>query len=64
MKTLRLKKGPDAWYVDFAETEQAARIRDLFGTTVIPTPFTASADAARVISAVAKLNPGYAVVLA
>jgi F420-dependent methylenetetrahydromethanopterin dehydrogenase len=43
---------------------EAARIRELFGTTTLPTAFTANADGIRVRTEIEKRNPGYVVTFA
>ena len=39
----------------------AARVRDLFGTVDIPTPFLATAEAGVVLRTIERLNPGVCV---
>jgi len=52
------------WMVDWKHTPEAAKIRGLFGGTVLPTPYTTLVAVSKVISAVKQRNPQYAVVAA
>ncbi len=56
MKSIRIFKGEQGWLADF---ENDAEIKALFGTTILPTPFTPAADKYRVMEEIKKLNPGY-----
>jgi len=49
------------WMADFIETSEAARIKQLFGSTLVPMPFTAEANREDVIANTAKKNPQYKV---
>ena len=42
--TLYVFVGRDAWMCDFRDAPDAAKVQDLFGTTIIPTPFTTTAS--------------------
>lgn len=61
--SLVIVQGPDAWYADFARTPEADKMRELFGDTKVPTPFTPTYPAADVLRVVARHNPGYDVVI-
>lgn len=43
------------WHADFINDQQTL---DLFGTTVLPTPFTDSVSAGDVVEVIRDLNPG------
>ena len=63
--TLRAWRTPTGWVVDWADTEEANEIRELFnGTTTLPSGWTAKADAAVVQRSLEELNPGFEVVIA
>ena len=51
---IKLNLTPSGWMADFCGDPE---IFKLFGTTVLPTAFTAAASAATVIAATCKLNP-------
>lgn len=57
--TLRVHDGE--WVADWAGTTDADRIRGLFGTAILPTPFRAEIDGEEVRATIAGLNPGYTV---
>ena len=48
----------DGWVADMRHAPDAARIRALFGTTDIPTPYAPTMPEATVIRALGRLNPG------
>lgn len=54
-KRIDLYWAPQGWLADFVGDE---RVQDAFGTTLIPTAFTARATVEVVQAAIAKLNPG------
>lgn len=58
---LRQDLAADAWIANFEGDE---KVRKLFGTTILPTPFAASVDASIVLERVQKLNPDCKVLLA
>lgn len=60
MKQIRLFKTANGWMTDFVGDSE---IQSLFGTTIIPTAFTAQADSQDVIEEISRLNPRYEVVL-
>ena len=43
-ETLVLIPVNGVWHADFNETSEAGRIRQLFGGTLVPLPFTTEAD--------------------
>jgi hypothetical protein len=49
------------WVADFIETSEAARIKQLFGSTMVPMPYTAEANREDVIAIAQKQNPQYKV---
>lgn len=61
--TLHVMPAGDCWAVEWANTSEAARIKNLFGTTLVPTPFMRIADGQTVANHVARLNPQYTVAL-
>jgi hypothetical protein len=63
VNTLIVFASNNSWMVDFRHTPEAAKIIDLFGTSAIPAPFTTEAPVEKVLAAVSKLNPQYAVVV-
>ena len=50
----------DGWFADFHNDEE---IRQLFGSTVLPTAYTANAAPLVVLHAIRKLNPGLRVTI-
>jgi hypothetical protein len=51
------------WMVDWKHTPEAARIADLFGgDTALPAAFGMQVPVSKVIEAIKKMNPQYAVV--
>jgi hypothetical protein len=64
MGTIRLYQAADVWMADFSGAHDAAEIRDLFGTTALPTPYSARILSSVVQDAVRRKNPGYRVLVA
>lgn len=62
-ETLYLSLINNVWHADSNETSERAYITGLFGTAILPTPFTGEADRQEVITTIAKLNPQYNVVV-
>ena len=58
MSVIVLKTIAGMWVADMSGAKDAARIRELFGDVLIPTPFGASVPAAEVQARIARLNPG------
>jgi hypothetical protein len=58
-ETLRLVAGRDCWMVDYSETSEAERIRELFLTCLIPTPYGLSNHYTVVQNRIQTLNPQY-----
>lgn len=56
---LTLRRGPDGWIVDWSGTTRANEIRALFGSCLVPTPYTFLADRVEVYTAIKALNPEY-----
>jgi len=54
MITIRLIDG--TWIADMSQSENASEIQHLFGTMLLPTPYTAQTSAATVQRAVQALN--------
>ena len=54
MITIRLIDG--TWIADMSQSESAARIQHLFGTMLLPTPYTVKTSAATVQRALQALN--------
>ena len=63
--TLRAYPDPHAgcWVVDHQDAPDAAEVRQLFGTTLIPAAFTLDANPFDVGMALARLNPGHRIVV-
>lgn len=60
MKQIRLFKTAKGWMADFVGDPD---MLDLFGTTIIPTAFTAQADQMQVFKEISNLNPQCEVIL-
>jgi hypothetical protein len=60
--TITLLRQGGMWYGNFAGPD-AVNIRNLFGTTLVPTPFQAEVNASRVYAAIQHLNPNKTVLL-
>lgn len=58
MKEIKLFKTESGWMADFVGDEE---VKAAFGTTVIPTAFTAKAPAREVVNTLVMLNPECAV---
>jgi len=58
-----LRKTTNGWMADW-QGPHSDEVKSLFGTTVLPTCYTARAEPDLVLSAIRKLNPDCAVVLA
>ena len=61
MKQIDLRLTETGWVANFVGNEE---VRRSFGTTVIPTAFTAHADPQRVLQVIRTLNPGVEVRIA
>jgi hypothetical protein len=61
---IRLYRTPTGWIADMSAAADAQRIGQLFGTTHIPTPYTAQAPAQVVRAEIARLNPEERVLIA
>ena len=62
MKKIVLRRTEQGWMAGWYGPEAEA-IKKLFGSTLLPTGFTAHAEVATVRDSVAKWNPGYVVVV-
>ena len=60
MKLIILKRTPQGWIAKFIG-EGADEIQNLFGTTEIPTAYTAQANGIDVKEAIQKLNPEHTI---
>jgi hypothetical protein len=60
--TITLIHTSSAWLVDFSQTDDAGNMRHLFGTCILPTPFTGSASYEMVRARIQQKNPGFDVV--
>jgi hypothetical protein len=58
MGTIRVMLRDGGWVADFGGTDQAGECSRLFGTCVLPTPFTAQMPVGVVIADVKKRNAG------
>jgi hypothetical protein len=63
MTTITLYRGADCWLTHW-QGEEAATIQLLYGTTILPTGFTAQTDGEVVRAFIARLNPAHTVCLA
>ena len=61
METLRAYWTSTGYVVDYTGTEHEAEIQALFGTPVLPTPFTAQCPASEVQAELQAGNPEYKV---
>lgn len=61
-EAIRLFLDRTCWAVDYACTSQAQAIRDAFGSTIVPLPYTPLMAAERVQESVQHLNPNFIVV--
>lgn len=57
MTMIGLYKANGSWIADWSNSPRHAEIKDLFGTTHIPTAFTDKAAASAVIAEISRLNP-------
>ena len=63
--TIRLfRAGGRGWCADFADHATGPETLELFGTAILPLPWTASANPLLVLDALQRLHPGARVVLA
>ena len=56
---LTLRKGPECWIVDWSATVRAGEIRALFGSALVPTPYTLQANPVDVYNQIKVRNPEY-----
>ena len=63
MTTITLYRGTDCWLAQWSG-EDAAEIKRLFGTDILPTAFTNRAESSEVFAAIQGNNPGRLVCLA
>mgnify|MGYP000042840099 FL=1 len=61
MKQIRLFKTTKGWMADFVGDKD---MLELFGSTIVPTAFTAQADQMFVLKEISNLNPHCEVILA
>lgn len=59
--TIRLFREGDSWFADFENDKEVKRT---MGTTIIPTPYRASAKAGDVVNEIAYLNKNHVVYVA
>ena len=62
-ETLVLSRNHTGWNVDFRDSFEASEIVRLFGTTILPTPFTASASLETVLRNVQAQNPSARIIV-
>lgn len=60
MKTITIEKGEDCWLADFGNDPEMI---ELFGTGLIPTPYTLHMPAEEVSKRLEAINPGYTVLI-
>lgn len=60
MNEIKLYKTPSGWKA-WHVGPYAARVREAFQTDILPTAFTAFAEADEVLAAMRRLNPGFEV---
>lgn len=60
MNRIKLSCTDNGWIAEYFG-DGADVIRQLLGTTILPTAYTAQADAAMVLAMIERLNPGYTV---
>jgi hypothetical protein len=58
LKWATIYRDGNSWMLDHADDPSAADVKHLFGTTVLPMPFTARAEEAMVLAALTAQNPG------
>ena len=59
MRTIVVRRTTSCWIADCGDTDDAENIRQLFGTTTLPLPFTPDAPLSLVRSTIQAQNPGY-----
>ena len=62
LDVIRLRRTAQGW-VALWQGPHAAEVAEVLGTTIVPTAFTAQAEAGQVLKAIAQLNPDALVVL-
>lgn len=60
MNEIRLYKTPSGWKA-WHVGPYAARVREAFQTDILPTAFTACAEAGEVLAEIRRVNPGFEV---
>jgi hypothetical protein len=55
---ITLFRGSNAWMIDVQDDPSAGETLELFGGTVLPTPFTLAASLDRVVLSLRQRNPG------
>ena len=63
MPDLVIYRSNGQWMSDCLGTPQEAEVKALFGTTILPTPWTDQTPGNTVAKELARLNPGYNIVI-
>ncbi len=53
----------DTWCANMRQADGAGEIKELFGTYILPTPFTAQSSATDVAQVLAGRNPGHEILV-
>ena len=53
----------NTWHADMSHADDAEGIKKLFGTYVLPTPFTAKTEVANVAQELERKNPGHEILV-
>ena len=62
LDVIRLRRTEQGW-VALWQGPHAIKVAEVLGTTIVPTAFTARAEASKVLHEIARLNPGVRVEL-
>lgn len=58
MNRLKIMAVEGTWAVDFSGDDSREEIERLFGTEIVPTPYTTLTPRERVVAAIQRQNPG------
>jgi len=61
--TITIFLNDNTWYADMRRADDAEEIQELFGTYILPTPFTAQSSATKVSDVLTQRNPGHEILV-
>lgn len=61
--TIQIILQNNTWHADMTHATGAEEIKELFGTYLLPTPFTAKSATETVVASLRKRNPGHEILV-